>query len=130
MTRDDFRRIPQLRREMAKALDMWENAKASATRKTAVLTVMPKGNGVTSQIEIAIVKAEAYRERYDELCQELSDIYRRIKAESSFLNEQESKVIDMTYPQGKKTSEIATTLNLTERHVYRLKKSALSKLCH
>ena len=129
MTRSDFSRIPELRQEINKALIMWENALESATRTTTVITGMPKGNGVTSQIETAVVKAETYKEHYDELCAEQSQIYKRLNQELKILNEQEQDVIRKVYPQGMKISEVAIAMHLTERHVYRLKNSALNKLC-
>ena len=131
MTKNDFQRIPELRREINRALMMWENAKESATRTTTMLTGMPKGNGVTSQVENAVVKAEVYKEKYDELCNELSDIYKRLNEESKrVLNEIESDVLQMCYIQGKKMSEIAKQKEITERHAYRVKKEALKKICN
>ena len=130
MTKNDFKRIPELRREISRALILWENAIESATRKTAVLTGMPKGSGTVSQVENAVVKAEMFKEKYDELCEEQKDIYRRLKKDSDMvLNEQEKTVLQKAFPQGKKTSEIAKEMNITERHVYRIKKQAIYKIC-
>ena len=75
MTKNDFKRIPELKKEIRRALDAWENAKMSATSMSAVITGMPKGNNISSRIENAVVKAETARERYDELCEELKEIY-------------------------------------------------------
>ena len=129
MTKDDFKRIPELRREINRALILWENAKENATRTTTVLTGMPKGNTVSSQVENAVVKAETYHEQYDALCDELSDIYHRLEKESEKLTEMEKDILDMYYPQNKKVAEIAKEKNITERHVYRIKKDALKKIC-
>lgn len=129
MTKDDFKRIPELRKEIRKALIMWENAKESATRTTTILTGMPKGNNVSSQIENAVVKAEVYHERYNQLNDELKDIYTRLEKESSKLSELEKDVLILYYPQAKKMSVIAKEKSITERHAYRLKKDALKKIC-
>ena len=129
MTRNDFKRIPELRKEILRALNLWENAIESATRKTSVITGMPKTKNASSQVENAVIKAEVYKEHYDELCEEQKDIYKRLREESKRkLNEQESKILQMAFPQGKKTAEIAKTLEITERHVYRIKKVAIAKL--
>lgn len=129
MTKDDFKRIPELRKEIRKALIMWENAKESATRTTTILTGMPKGNNVSSQIENAVVKAEVYHEKYNQLNDELKDIYTRLEKESSKLSELEKDVLILYYPQAKKMSVIAKEKSITERHAYRLKKDALKKIC-
>ena len=130
MTKEDFKRIPELRKEINRALDLWENAKASATRTTTLITGMPKGNNVSSQIETAVVKSEVYMEKYYSLCNELKDIYNRLRIDSSkYLNEQESKMLQMIYPQGKRMHEIARDMNITERHAYRIKNSAIYKIC-
>ena len=130
MRREDFKRIPELRREIARALNLWENAIESATRKTSIITGMPKGTGVSSQVENAVVKAEVFEEKYDELCEEQKDIYKRLRIESmDKLTQQESDVLQKAYPQGKKTEQIAQEMHLTERHIYRIKKQAINKLC-
>ena len=129
MTRNDLKRIPEIRREMSRALNLWENALESATRTTTVITGMPKGNTVNSQVETAVVKAETFKEKYDELCEELSKIYKSLNLAMEKLDDQEEKVITKTYFLGKKVHEIATEMNITERHVYRLKKTAISKIC-
>ena len=130
MTKNELKRIPQLRKEIAHALNLWENAIESATRKTSIITGMPKGNNVSSQVENAVIKADTYKEKYDELCNELKQIYDSIKATSKkMLNEQESKVIESVYIKNKRMSEIAKEMNITERHVYRLKKQAIYKIC-
>ena len=130
MKREDFKRIPELRKEIARALNLWENAIESATRKTSFITGMPKSINVSSQVENAVIKAEVFKEKYDELCEEQKDIYKRLKEESKRkLNEQEAKVLQMAYPQGKRMNEIAKELSLTERHVYRIKKMAINKIC-
>ena len=130
MRKEDFKRIPELRQEIARALNLWENAIESATRKTSVITGMPRSTTVSSQVETAVVKAEVYKEKYDELCEEQRDIYKRLRMESlDKLTEQESDVLQKAYPQGKKTEEIAKEMHLTERHIYRLKKQAINKLC-
>ena len=130
MRREDFKRIPELRREIARALNLWENAIESATRKTSIITGMPRSTTVSSQVENAVVKAEVFKEHYDELCEEQKDIYKRLREESKAkLTDQEADILQQAYPQGKKTEEIAKSLNLTERHIYRLKKQAINKLC-
>ena len=129
MTRNDFKRIPELRRDIARALNLWENAIESATRTTTLITGMPKGNGVSSQVETAVVKAETYKAKYDELCEELKEIYRQIKVVSKRMSEQEAKVLDLFYPKCMKVADIAKDMQITERHVYRLKKDAISKAC-
>ena len=129
MTKEDFKRIPELRREIARALNLWENAIESATRTTTVITGMPKAKSANSQVETAVVKAEVFKEKYDALCEEQKDIYRRLREESKkLLNEQEADILQKCYPQGKKISEIAKELNITERHVYRIKKTAIWKI--
>ena len=129
MTRNDFKRIPELRREISRALNLWENAIESATRKTSVLTGMPKCHNATSQVENAVIKSEVYKEKYDELCNEQRDIYKRLREESKRkLTEQEADILQKIYPQGKKISEIAKALSISERHVYRIKKQAIYKL--
>lgn len=130
MTKEDFNRIPELRKEISRALILWENAIESATRTTTLLTGMPKGNNVSSQVETAVVKSEVYKERYDVLCEEQKDIYRRLKEDSKkYLNEQESKILQYIYPNGMKMKDIAVKMDITERHAYRLKNSAIYKIC-
>ena len=129
MTREDFKRIPELRQEISRALNLWENALESATRTTTVLTGMPRGKNATSQVENAVIKAEVFKEKYDALCEEQKDIYTRLRIESKKLTEQEAKVLKMAYPDGMRTREIAKEMNLTERHIYRIKKQALKKIC-
>lgn len=129
MTQYDFNRIPELKKAIRKALDAWENAIASATSMSAVLTGMPKGNNVTSRVENAIVKAETAKETYDELCEELRDIYLRMEEESQLLSEDEADVLRKYYKESKKIAEIATAKGLSERQIYRLKKSAINALC-
>lgn len=130
MTRNDFKRIIELRREISRALNLWESAIESATRKTSVITGMPKNHSTISQVENAVIKSEIFKEKYDELCNEQRDIYRRLREESKRkLTEQEADILQKAYPQGKKVSEIAKALNITERHVYRIKKTALNKIC-
>ena len=130
MTREDFKRIPELRQEINRALNLWENAIESATRTTTVLTGMPKGKSASSQVENAVVKAEVFKEKYDELCKEQRDIYQRLRIESKKkLTEQEAKLLKMAYPDGKRMHEIAKELEITERHAYRIKKQALRKIC-
>ena len=130
MTKEDFKRIIELRREISRALNLWENAIESATRTTTLLTGMPKAHSGNSQVETAVIKAESFKEKYDMLCEEQKDIYRRLKEESKKkLTEQEADILQKCYPQGKKISEIAKSLNITERHVFRIKKSAINKIC-
>lgn len=130
MTREDFKRIPELRKEINRALNLWENARANGTRTTTVLTFMPKGKSTASQVELAVVKCEMLKEKYDALCDEQKDIYHRLMIESKTrLNEQESKLLQMVYPQGKRMYEVAKALNITERHAYRVKNTAIYKLC-
>lgn len=129
MTRNDFKRILELRKEIVRALNLWENAIASATSTTAVLTGMPKGNNISSKVENAVIKAEVYKERYDALCDEQKEIYNRLRIDIKRLNETEQKVINMIYPKGMKMTEISKQLGMTERHVYRIKKTALNKIC-
>lgn len=130
MTKDDFKRIIELRREISRALNLWENAIESATRKTSIITGMPKCHNSTSQVENAVIKAEVFKEKYDALCEEQKEIYKRLRQESAKkLNEQEADILQKAYPQGMKVSEIAKKLNITERHVYRIKKTAINKIC-
>ena len=130
MNKNDFKRIPELRREISRALNLWENALESATRKTSVITGMPKSQTMTSQVESAVIKAEVYKEKYDELCEEQKDIYKRLRMDSKrLLTEQEADVLQKAFPQGMKIAEIATALKLSERQVYRIKKSAINKVC-
>ena len=128
MTKEDFKRIPELRREIARALNLWESAIESATRTTTVITGMPKGKSISSQVENAVIKSEVYKERYDALCEEQKDIYRRLKQESKKLSEQEAKAMQLIFPQGKKMYEVARELQVTERHAYRIKHTAIYKL--
>ena len=131
MTREDFKRIPELRREISRALNLWENAIESATRKTSIITGMPRGTGVTSQVENAVIKAEVYKEHYDMLCEEQRDIYRRLREESEAkLDNVARDILQKAYPQGMKTADIAKALKITERHVYRIKREAINKLCN
>ena len=130
MTRNDFKRIPELRKEINRALIMWENAKESATRTTTMLTGMPRGNAVGSMVENAVVKAETYHEKYLQLCDELAEIHMRLEKESrAKLNELEAEIIRKCFQEGKKMSEIAKEKEITERHAYRVKKEALKKIC-
>ena len=130
MTRDDFERIPELRKEIFRALNLWENAIESSTRKTSVITGMPRSHSNSSPIEVAVIKAEVFKEKYDALCEEQKDIYKRLRIESKDkLTEQEADLIQMAFPQGKKMYEIAKKLNITERHAYRIKNNAIYKLC-
>lgn len=129
MTKEDFKRIPELRREISRALILWENAIESATRKTSVITGMPKNHTTTSQVENAVIKSEVYKEKYDELCEEQKDIYKRLREESKRkLSEQESDILQKIYPQGMRISEVAGALKLSERQIYRIKKTAIHKL--
>ena len=132
MTRADFARIPELRKLINKELILWENAQESATNISYMLTGMPHGSSVSSKVENAVVKADEHYEKYTALCDELRDIWMRLKRDivRCGLSEEETKVINMYYPQGKKVPQIAKEMNgITERHVWRLKQSALKKLC-
>ena len=130
MTKEDFKRIPELRKEIAQALILWENAIESATRTTSSITGMPKSASSNSQVETAIVKAEVYKEKYDALCEEQKALYRKLRTESSRLTEQEAKVLQLIFPQGKKMQEVAKIMNITERHAFRLKRTAMQKICY
>ena len=131
MTKADFDRIPELRKEIAKALMLWENSIESATNTSYVLTGMPHGGGVSSKVENCVVKADEYYERYSALCDELADIWMRLKNDivKYGLTEEEEKVVNGFYPKGKKAAVLAREMNVTERHVWRLKQTALRKLC-
>lgn len=128
MTLQDFNSIPELRKQIAHELLMVENCHEIATGTTARLTGMPSGGGGGSKIENAVVKAEAHYERYCKLQDALKDIFTRLRKESEALTEQQRKVIDYIYPQNRKAEEIAKEMNISVRHVYRLKKEALDKL--
>ena len=129
MTYQDFRRIPELRTQINAELMAVENAHEQATSITAHITGMPRGGGGGSMVETAVIRAEVHYARYCELCDELHDIYARLSKEYVKVKDTERKVIDMFYPQGRKISEIAKEMGLTERQVFRLKKDAMEKLC-
>ena len=131
MTKADFVRVPVLRREIEKELILWENAMESATNITSVLTGMPHGNGVYNKIESCAIKADEHYEKYTALCDELKDIWARLKRDivRYGLTEDEAKVLNGFYPKKMKIADIAKDMGLTERHVFRIKKIALVKIC-
>lgn len=129
MTYQDFMRIPELRKEINAQLIAVENAHEQATSITSHITGMPRSGGCGSMIETAVIRAEMHYAKYCELCDELHDIYARLNKEYVKINDDERKVIDMFYLQGRKISEIAKSMSLTERHVFRIKKDAMAKLC-
>lgn len=130
MTKEDLKRIGELRKEINRSLILWENAKESATRTTTVITGMPRSSSANSQVEVAVIKAEVYRDKYYALCDELNSIYAQLRELSKrYLNEQEAKLLQMVYPQGKRMHEVAKALNITERHAYRIKNTAIYKVC-
>ena len=131
MTKADFKRIPELRKLINKELILWENAQASATNTSYVLTGMPHGSTVSSKVENAIIKADEHYNRYSALCDELRDIWMRLKRDIKRcgLTEDEAKVVNMYYPQKRRVPDIAADMKVTERHVWRVKQTALNKLC-
>ena len=131
MTRGDFARIPELRMQIARAQMLWENALSSATNITSVITGMPHAKGVFNKIESSVIKADEYYERYNALCDELKDIWLRLRRDIVIykLNQDETMVINMYYPQRRKIGDIAKEMGKTERHIYRIKKTAIRKVC-
>lgn len=131
MTRSDFSRIPELRAQIARAQILWENALSSATSITSVITGMPHATGVFNKIESGVIKADEYYTRYNALCDELRDIWLRLRRDIVVykLSADEATVLNMYYPQRKKIAEIAQEMGKTERHVYRIKKTAIQKVC-
>ena len=129
MTYDDFRRIPELRKNISAELMAVENAREQATSITSHITGMPRGGGGGSQIENAVIRADVHYGKYCELVGELREIYVRLMKEYIKLNVNERTVIDMFYPQERKIAEIARAMELTERQVFRIKKEAMAKLC-
>ena len=131
MTKADFARIPELRKAISRELLLWENAIESATGSTYALTGMPHGSGVSSKVENCVVRADEHYEKYSAYCDELADIWKRLKQDivRYRLSEEETKVVTGFYPQGRKASELAKEMKITERHVWRLKQTALKKLC-
>ena len=131
MTKADFARIPELRKAISRELLLWENAVEAATGSTYALTGMPHGSGVTSKVENCVVKADDHYSKYSAYCDELADIWNRLKRDivRYHLSEDEIKVVNGFYPQGRRASELAKELHVTERHVWRLKQTAIRKLC-
>ena len=131
MTKADFERIPVLRKEIAKELMLWENAQESATNTSYVLTGMPHSGGVSSKVENCVVKADEHYTKYTALCDEIRDIWMRLKRDIVLygLSEEETKGVNGFYPQGKKAVTLAKEMGVTERHVWRLKQTGLKKLC-
>ena len=131
MTKGDFARIPELRKGINRELMLWENAIESATCITSVITGMPHATGVFNKIENGAIKADEHYEKYNALCNELRDIWMRLKRDIVMyhLSEDEAKVLNMYYPQKKKISEIAKEMEMTDRHVFRIKRMAIWKVC-
>lgn len=131
MTKTDFARIPELRKAISRELMLWENAIEAATGNTYALTGMPHGSGATSKVENCVVKADDHYTRYLAYCDELSDIWKRLKRDivRYRLSEDEVKVVTGFYPQGRRAADLAREMKVTERHVWRLKQTALKKLC-
>ena len=131
MTKGDFARIPVLRREIERELLLWENALESATNISYALTGMPHGGGVYSKVEACTIKADEHYEKYTALCDELRDIWVRLKRDIKLckLSEDEAKVLNMFYPQKRKVADIAKEMGKTDRQVFRIKKTAMAKIC-
>lgn len=129
MTLSDFSRVTILRKLMTQELTAVESCHEAATGITSHLTGMPGGGVVGSKIENAVIRAEVHYERYCRYCDELNEICTRMQKEFIKLNEDQRKVIDMYYLQNIRVGGIAKEMNITERHVFRIKKEAIQLLC-
>lgn len=126
----DFERIPELRKLMEFELNEVENCHEKATSITSRITGMPNGKGGnSSKVENAVVQAETHYARYCKYCDELREIFDRLKKEGKKLSECQWKTVEMYYVQNMRVGKIAQEMELTERHVFRLKKEAISMLC-
>ena len=131
MTFEDFNRIPELRKLIAFEWNEVETAFEQATNMSVKLTGMPHGGGSAGSVtENAVLKAQVHRERYDKYCAELSDILKRLAAESKSLKENQRKVVEKYYIENKRVGRIAEEMKLTEQHVFRLRKEAVHRLCN
>ena len=130
MTLEDFSRILELRRLMKFEAQEIDNAHEQATSITSHITGMPHGSGgVGSMVENACVRADVHLERYVRYEKELDGIFARLKQESETLSEDQSKVIKSYYIENLRVGAIAKKMEISERHVFRLKKEAIGLLC-
>lgn len=130
MTKDDFKRIPELRKLIHSEWILSENAMGQATNITAHINGMPHGSGsVGSMIENAVIRKQTHFDKYCAYRLELDGIFARLDRESVRLTGPQKEVVDMYYVKNKRIADIAKKLSVTDRHVFRLKKEGVAALC-
>lgn len=115
-----MRRLPEMRFRV-------ERAQAAGTRVTAQMTGMPMGGGAGNPTARAVELLEAVRGEYDRMRRELEEM-RAFAAPliAALENDNQRRVMEMRYLEGKTVRAIAWRLPYSERQIFRLLKDGES----
>lgn len=119
-----IQRIESKKQERQRWLDI-------GTKTTPVYSDMPKSTNAENKVEQAgMARAQIARELAQEIC-ELASAKRKIEQDIQGIEDDKQRLIlEKHYIDGKTFEQIAEDMDLSVRHVIRLRNSAIFRLCH
>ena len=130
----NFQRIRYLIRKECRVKWRLQRAEAKATKITSSISGMPHGSGVHSQVEDGAIRISEIRDLYSGVIAELEEARNELKPLINELeNPDEVACLRLRYLDGHSAEDIADAIGYSTRQVYRLIRSAESKLvseCH
>ncbi len=96
-------------------------AKSAATKRTAVLSGMPRGGGVGNPTEAGALRVDLAKEALSEIKEEIASARAVIGPKIEALEHPLSQmVMTMRYMEGFSVRDIAYRLNYSEQHIFRI----------
>lgn len=121
----DLRRMRFLMNRLPMARFRVERAMAKATKCTSVLSGMPRGGNVGSQVEKGVELLDIAHNDYDRIIRELDAMREELAPMIPLLdNPEERTAAFLRYIKGYSPAEIANGMCYCERHTFRILKSA------
>ena len=119
--RIDFRRLRNLINRLPAAKFRVMQAMSEATRRTAVLSGMPRGGGVGNPTERGALRVDMAKGALREIENEIEAARAVLKPRIDALETPLCKmVMTMRYMEGHSVRDIAYSLNYSEQHIFRI----------
>lgn len=119
--RIDFRRLRNLINRLPAAKFRVMQAMSEATRRTAVISGMPRGGGVGNPVESGAMRVELAKGALKNIEDEIEAARAVLKPRIDALDTPLCKmVMTMRYMEGHSVRDIAYGLNYSEQHIFRI----------
>ena len=131
MTVEELKKLRTLQFEIKSKYEILEEAKASTTRITQLISDMPKAKGVGEGFSPAVIKVMTMTENMKKIVSEMTELFselyqKAVNEISKIENLQERTLLEYRYLSYKSWYEIASFMKLSYRRVLQLHKKAIS----